>query len=404
MTDGVSEMKKAYTIKPQTLVASPDDSTTDLKFPLGLVAPVVGMSHSFIRRALGRKSALTESDVRRLLDQDAFSETFVPRSRVLEYLRRVVTQTRLVTESQPEIQRDSFVVGDALQLIERLEDESLNAVVTSTPYWAMRVYEEPGERLWADGEYCSFGLEQTPEGFIRHSVEVLYTLLPKVALDGSVWWNIMDSYNTRTQIRGSAVETLHAMQGKDGRSWKDHSYLRYSSGHSYLKDGEQCLIPQRIAQRAAQIGYYVKSTITWCKQATTPEPQQSRVSRNIEYILHLTRERTPKFNKAAYLELPSNLGGRQPLESDKLSDFWYLPTSSGRDGHGAQFPVQLPGRCIAISTNPGDVVLDPFMGAGTTAVAAKKLGRDYIGFDVSAEYLATAKQALASITAQQSLF
>ena len=104
------------------------------------------------------------------------------------------------------------------------------------------------------------------------------------------------------------------------------------------------------------------------------------------------------------MELPSDLGGRQLLESDKLSAFWYLPTSSVRDGHGAQFPVQLPGRCIAISTDPGDVVLDPFMGAGTTAVAAKKLERSYIGFDVSAEYLATAERVLASTTVQQPLF
>lgn len=165
----MSEMKQAYTIKPQTAVASPDSSTTDLVFPIELVAPVVGMNHSFIRRALGRKSILSEADVRQLLDQDAFSETFVPRSRVLEYLRRAVTGAVLVAESQEVIQKDSFVVGDALQLIGRLKDGSVNTVVTSTPYWAMRVYDEPGERLWADGENCSFGLEQTPEGFIGSS-------------------------------------------------------------------------------------------------------------------------------------------------------------------------------------------------------------------------------------------
>lgn len=92
------------------------------------------------------------------------------------------------------------------------------------------------------------------------------------------------------------------------------------------------------------------------------------------------------------------------MESDKLSDFWYLPTSSGRDGHGAQFPIQLPARCIAISTNPGDLVLDPFMGAGTTAVAARQLGRHYIGFDVSTEYLATAERIVKSSSDQQTLF
>src|SRR5690606_6112586 len=102
-TGVMSEMKQAYTIKPQTAVASPDSSTTDLVFPIELVAPVVGMAHSFIRRVLGRKSILSEADVRQLLDQDAFSETFVPRSRVLEYLRRAVTGAVLVAESQEVI-------------------------------------------------------------------------------------------------------------------------------------------------------------------------------------------------------------------------------------------------------------------------------------------------------------
>ena len=122
-----------------------------------------------------------------------------------------------------------------------------------------------------------------------------------------------------------------------------------------------------------------------------PEPQLSRVSRNVEYVLHLTSQRTPFFDKASYLKLPPELGGKQPFESEKLSDFWNLPTSSGGDGHGAQFPTQLPGRCIALSTAEGQTVLDPFLGSGTTAAVAVKLKRNYIGFDISDEYLATAK-------------
>ena len=93
------------------------------------------------------------------------------------------------------------------------------------------------------------------------------------------------------------------------------------------------------------------------------------------------------FNKQAYLTLPPELGGKQLVESEKLSDFWHLPTSSGGNGHGAQFPLQLPGRCIALSTNVGDTILDPFMGSGTTAIAALMLDRNYIGFDISDEYI-----------------
>ena len=125
-----------------------------------------------------------------------------------------------------------------------------------------------------------------------------------------------------------------------------------------------------------------------------PEPQQSRVSRNVEYVLHLTGQRTPLFNKQAYQTLPAELGGKQPFESEKLSDFWHLPTSSGGNGHGAQFPLQLPGRCIALSTNEGDTVLDPFMGSGTTAMVATILGRHYIGFDIADEYIKLAEDRI----------
>jgi hypothetical protein len=268
-------------------------------------------------------------------------------------------------------------------------------VATSTPYWALRLYNDPYLATWGDEEVCPYGHEQTPEGFVRHTTEILSALYDVLPDDGSVWWNVMDSFNTRTQIRSNAVEALRAMQGRDGRSWRDYECRRYSAGHSYLKDGEQCMIPGLIAERASRIGFYVKSTITWAKTSTLPEPQESRVSRNLEYVLHLSKVRTPYFNKDAYRSLSPFLGGRNNgSETDKLSDVWILPTSNGRDGHGAQFPIALPGRCIALSTVDNDIVLDPFVGAGNTGVAALALGRRFVGIDACQEYLATAKRKL----------
>jgi hypothetical protein len=215
---------------------------------------------------------------------------------------------------------------------------------------------------WADGEECAYGHEQTPEGFIRHSVQILFQLRDVLADDGSIWWNIMDSYNTRTQIRGNAAEALRAMQGKDSKSWADHAARRYSAGHSYLKDGELSMIPVQIAQRASRIGLFVKSLITWAKTSSMPEPQNSRVSRGSEFVIHLTKTRTPRFDREAYRRVTPALGGRNVgFESDKLADVWVLPTSSGKNGHGAQFPTALPGRCIALSTEPDDLVLDTFV-------------------------------------------
>lgn len=392
-------MTDTYDIKPYSEVAAFSDIPTERKYYVSEVAPVVGMAETFIRRVVGNCKEISEEMIVKLINQDAFSETFVPRSKILTYLRK-----RQASPKTNGLAPNQLYKGDALGLIDQLQDKSIQCVVTSTPYWAMRVYDVFLEHEWADGDICAFGLEQTPEAFIRHSVEILYHIMPKITDNGSVWWNIMDSYNTRTQIRGNAAEALMAMKGLDSRSWKDHKHKRYSAGHAYLKDGEQCMIPQRIAERASRIGYYLKSTISWCKTASLPEPQLSRVSRNVEYILHLTVQRTPFFDKSSYLTLPSELGGKQPFESEKLSDFWHLPTSAGGNGHGAQFPTQLPGRCIALTTKENDIVLDPFIGSGTTASLAVKLKRRYIGFDICEEYLNTARKKIEAASHGQLAF
>ena len=366
-------------------------------FDPAVVAPVVGFAPSFIRRAAGHAGPLTIDEVLALLDLDAFGETFVPRSRVIDFL--LEEKHRSHHKTDPSLVANPFLLhhGQVLESLRLLEPGSVQCVVTSTPYWAMRLYEDPSHVAWADGEVCPLGHEQTPEGFVRHTLEVLYRLMPVLTKDSSVWWNVMDTFNTRTQIRGSAVEALRAMQGKDGRSWGEHDCRRYSAGHAFLKDGEQCMIPAQIAERASKLGYFVKTVITWAKTSTLPEPQNSRVSRSLEYILHLSKVRTPKFDKDAYRRLSPKLGGRDPrFERDRLSDVWTIPTSAGGNGHGAQFPLALPGRCISLSTSKGDLVLDPFVGSGSSGVAARKLGCRFIGFDVSETYLVAAARKLSA--------
>jgi DNA modification methylase len=394
-------------IKPQTEVAMlrrEKYAGLDATFPIERVAPVVGMAPTFIRKICERKARLTVEDVFLLLDQDAYRETIVPRSMVVDYLLNEPEEKKgeRVLRAGAEY---ALLHGHVLDTLATMPKGSVQCVVTSTPYWGLRIYKESYFSKWADGEYCPYGHEQTPEGFLRHTTEVLAALYAVLAEEGSIWWNVMDSFNTRTQIRSNAVEALQAMQGKDGRSWGDHECRRYSAGHSYLKDGEQCIIPALIAERASRIGYYVKTVITWAKTSTLPEPQESRVSRNLEYVLHLTKVRTPFFKKERYRSLTAEVGGRNNgWETDKLSDVWTLPTSSGRDGHGAQFPIALPGRCIALSTDEGDVVLDPFVGAGNAGVAARMLGRRFIGIDVCKEYLETAEKRIGDSDPPETLF
>jgi DNA modification methylase len=389
-------------IKPHTPKTSLNrslfsDSTP--KYRLGQVAPAVGMSPSFIKKLVGSGNLLSATQILELLDLDAFSETFIPRSQVLNFLEKQNNERKNHHPNLVELKRSepSLIQGHALDVIRSLPANSVQTVVTSTPYWGMRIYKESYVTSWADGEVSAFGHEQTPEGFIRHAAEVLLALRDVLTEDGSIWWNVMDTYNTRTQIRGNASEALEAMKGNEDRAWGEYASRRYSSGHSFLLDGEQSLIPTRIAERASRMGFYVKSIITWAKPSTLPEPQTSRVSRSLEYIIHLTKVRTPRFNKDIYLKLDAELGGKnQRYETDKLSDVWALPTSSGRDGHGAQFPISLPARCIALSSDYGDIVLDPFVGSGNTGVAARKLGRRFIGVDVAKEYLDLAHRRISA--------
>lgn len=241
-------------IKPRTPVRALDRAAyaaCQSSFEARLVLPAVGFSARFAHRVTGKRDEFLADDVIKLLDQDAFCETFVPRSRVLEHLAQRSEADQDVSEL-PNPDGYDLRVGHVLDLLAQIPDQSVNCVVTSTPYWGLRIYEDSHEVLWADGEVCAYGHEQTPEAFIRHTVEILVALVPKVAADGSIWWNVMDSFNTRTQIRGNAAEALRAMQGLDHRAWADHPARRYSAGHAYLKDGEQCMIPARIAERASQ--------------------------------------------------------------------------------------------------------------------------------------------------------
>ena len=385
-------------IKPQTPVSSfSRDRYRDVTstYDVDDVAILVGMSAGFVKRVTGKCDKLSIDDVLCLLDQDAFRETVVPRSRVIEFLEEHAQRDndRSLT---PNPLGHELRLGHALDLVSSVPDSSVQCVVTSTPYWGMRVYEDTYTASWSDGEVCPYGLEQTPEGFVRHTTEILNALSRVISSDGSIWWNIMDSFNTRTQVRGSTVEALRAMQGQDPRRWSDHNLRRYSAGHAYLKDGEQCLIPGMIAERASRIGLYVKTVVTWAKRSCLPEPHNSRVSRNLEYVLHITKVRTPKFSRRPYHTSDPRFGGRiTEWETEKLSDVWTLNTSNGSAGHGAQFPEALPGRCIALTTEPGDLVLDPFVGSGNAGVAAVHHGCSFLGFDVSQSYLAIAKERMA---------
>ena len=363
-------------IRPQTRPAVLDRERWTVsrgEFSIAHVAPLVGMSALFVRRTTGKTSHVTAADVVALLDQDAFSETFVPRSKVLDHLAAQAAAP--IREPSPgsigaDRSEPLVLVGETKATLPRLRDEIAQCIMTSPPYWAVRVYDDSTAVRWADGETCAFGHEQTPEAYVRHTVELLHLLRRPLRQDGSIWWNVMDTYNTRTRVRKNAAERVRSMRSGTDSVWAEHEVRRYSAGHSYLQDGELCVIPGAIAARASRIGYRVKSLVNWAKHHTAPDPQESRVGRGSEVILHLSLQRTPKFHKNAYKNLPLSVGGRDhQREPDRSSDTWTLPLPemlcfvSGTPSRGCRGIAPSPSRINAACLTPkgGSACASPSM-------------------------------------------
>lgn len=156
-----------------------------------------------------------------------------------------------------------------------------------------------------------------------------------------------------------------------------------------------------IAQRLIALGFLMRGEIIWDKGASVgvstawgsfARPSNPTLRDVHEYILIFSKE-TLKLESG---ERESGIANLDFVEWTK--SIWRFDTESPkRVGHPAPFPEELPRRLILLYTGVGDTVLDPFLGSGTTAVAAKRLGRHYIGYDISEEYCQIARQRLAAL-------
>lgn len=293
-------------------------------------------------------------------------------------------------------------VGNCVDMMRRMPAGIVQTVVTSPPYWGVRAY--PGEInvQWADGNNCGLGEEPTVEGYVAHTLEVLRNIKRVLKDDGTVWWNLGDTYQTRAYLRSSSTERLNAIEGAREDLWRDYPNKRYSSGHSYLKDKDLTMVPLLVALGAEHLGFYVRSIIIWHKHNAGIDTAKDRPSAIHEYILLLAKSRFYKYNAGKVTEEASTgkvirrINGKEEYEivrNRSLRTVWEFPTSSAGD-HAAAFPLELPVRCIQLSTDEGDLVLDPFAGSGTTLLAANLLGRRFYGCELLEEYAKDATERL----------
>lgn len=296
---------------------------------------------------------------------------------------------------------NQIIFGDCRETMRNLAALGVKAqmCVTSPPYFGLRDYGHEGQ----------IGLEQTPEEYIAAMVEVFRCVRDVLADDGTLWLNIGDSYNAHpgqrktTDKAGEKQQSVRGAQAAPSRSVEG------------CKPKDLIGIPWMLAFALRADGWYLRQDIIWHKPNPMPESVRDRCTKAHEYIFLLSKSERYFFDSEAMREPATHAGKRVSLgeksfskgqangagvapSGNGLADFYDVPDTRNRrsvwtvatrpykGAHFATFPPALIEPCILAGSRPGDTVLDPFMGSGTTAAVAVQHGRQYLGCELNPEY------------------
>jgi DNA modification methylase len=306
--------------------------------------------------------------------------------------------------------------GDALETLRQLPDESVQCCVTSPPYWGLRTYGVDGQ----------IGLEDTPEAHIVRLVEVFGEVKRVLKHDGTLWVNYGDTYlcqqgkgfngNLRLSPENKAIKVKRPLPPKNLLG-----------------------LPWRLAFALQADGWYLRSDIIWHKPNPMPESVTDRPIKAHEYLFLLSKSAKYYYDHEAVREpavgasdAPRNrwdtkdyiVPGQKPQKrlgrkrndvfggkkyigihhgnpgiytggaTRNLRSVWTISTFSFPGAHFATFPPKLIKPCILAGSRPDDVICDPFLGSGTTAMVARQLGRRWLGIELNPTYCDMALQRI----------
>jgi DNA modification methylase len=299
--------------------------------------------------------------------------------------------------------------GDCRETMRRWKEQGIKAqtCVTSPPYYGLRDYGHDGQ----------IGLEETPEDYIKSMVEVFRCVWDVLEDDGTLWLNIGDSYYNYRPGQGQR-------QGKQSISSQKFSEVEICHKRGLklngLKEKDLIGIPWMLAFALRADGWYLRQDIIWHKPNPMPESVQDRCTKSHEYIFLLsksskyyydhesikdpvkqdwgTRDRADgKYhNEGSGLQPHSGL--EKSYEMANKRSVWTVNTKPYKGAHFAVFPSDLIEPCILAGAAPGQVVLDPFMGSGTTAQVSQNLGRQYLGCELNADYKSLQDKRLSQLS------
>ena len=290
--------------------------------------------------------------------------------------------------------KDLVLFGDCRDTLGAFIDKA-QMCVTSPPYYGLRDY---------GGESKQIGQEDTPEEYIQNLVSVFRSVRDTLRDDGTLWLNIGDSYYNYRPGKGQAlVKQTVATNSQDLPS----KCARRGNKLDGLKEKDLIGIPWMLAFALRADGWYLRQDIIWHKPNPMPESVKDRCTKSHEYIFLLsknkkyyydnesikepakdwgTRDRTngKYHNKGTGLQPHSGLTKSYPKKNKR--SVWSITNKPYKGAHFATFPKDLVEICIKAGSRKNDIILDPFMGSGTTAMVAKSLGRYYLGCELHEDY------------------
>lgn len=329
----------------------------------------------------------------------------------------------------------TFLTGDWIEQMRTLESESVQCCVTSPPYWGLRDYKHPKQ----------LGNEKTPDEYVSRLAAGFEEVRRILKEDGTLWLNLGDCYTGGNRGRNPRSPKQKTNRGSNGEQ-------RRTKMGTGLKPKDLVGIPWMAAFALRADGWYLRCDIIWNKPNPMPESITDRPTRAHEYLFLLSKSKKYYYDHEAIKDPPSpdlikqiedgynghalkdyigatvqdasatksriisgyrnridkqrGHGRRHNGFTDKWDaltpaeqalcgrnkrSVWTVAPANFKGAHFATYPPALIRPCICAGSKPGDTILDPFFGSGTTGMVALELGRKCIGIELNPEYAEIAK-------------
>jgi len=339
--------------------------------------------------------------------------------------------------------------GNTLDILKQFPDNSIDTVITSPPYWGLRFYSNNVNTIWDGDENCH-------HDFILEEININLSVSNKTTLEGvtsnnvklrkmdgkyksgfctkcGAWYGqlgLEPSFNLYIQHLIDIFNEIYRILKPSGTCWINIGDTYYNSSHAKRSRDEKfkqkslCMIPERFAIKMIENGWILRNTIIWHKPNAMPESTKDRFTNDFEYIYFFVKQ--PKyyfkqqfepFAQTTYERVQYRFGeskvsrmfqkGHQTFQKKVLNGelpgrnkrtVWSITTQKSKSQHIAPFPTTIPEICIDAGCPEDGIVLDPFLGSGTTGLVAEQMSRKWIGIELNPDYCEIAKQRIEKVS------